>query len=105
MEVITHARQIAERIVRAPHVDVDVDYQFDRLPGLGEMAECCERLLQVDNSLAVGPPRHCPQPRLVEIGDRLLPQLPAQGVMCQPLRLLSDPLARESFDGLDNAGV
>jgi hypothetical protein len=84
---------------------VDVDGQLGRLPGLGETAEGPERLLQVSDGLAVGCPRHGPEPRLAEIGDRLVPQLPAQGVMGQPLGLLDDALGREPLDGLGDAGV
>ncbi len=57
------------------------------------------------NGLAVGGPRRGPEPRLAEIRDRLLPQLPAQGVMGQPLGLLGDTLGREPLDGLSDAGV
>src|SRR5262249_48836350 len=49
--------------------------------------------LKVSNSLAVGALDHGPQRCLAEIGDRLLPHLPAQGVMGQPLR------ARRSLEG------
>ena len=55
--------------------------------------------------LTIGCPRHGPQPRLAEIGDRLLPQLPAQGMMGQPLGLLVETLDREPLDGFDDAGV
>ena len=97
--------RLAEREERVPEVDADVDGQLGRLPGLGETAEGPERLLQVGNGLAIGRPRHGPKPRLAEIGDRLLPQLPAQGVMGQPLGLLGDALGREPLDGLGDAGV
>ena len=52
--------------------------------------------------------RTAPWPRspgLAEIGDRLLPQLAAQGVMGQPLDLLGEPVGREPLDRLDDAGV
>ena len=104
-EVVRPARQIAERLQSVPEVDVDVDGQLRRLPGLGETTEGSERLLQVGDGLAVGPPRHGPEPRLTEIGDRLLPQLPAQGVMRQPFCLLGHVLGREPLDGLSDAGV
>ena len=84
---------------------MEVDGQLGRLPDLGEAAEGPERLLQVGEGLAVGRPRHGPEPRLAEIGDRLLPQLPAQGVVGQPLGLLGDALGREPLDGLGDAGV
>ena len=73
VEVVPHARLIAERVERVPEVDVRVDGQLGRLPGLRETAEGAERLLQVGNSLAVGGPRHGPEPCLAEVGDRLLP--------------------------------
>ena len=84
----------------------DVDDQLGRLSGLGETVEGPERLLQVDDGLAVGGPRHGPEPRLAERGDRLLPQLPVQGLMGQPLRLLGDVLGPEPLlDGLGYPGV
>ena len=88
VEVLPHARPIAERSERVPQVEMEVDGQLGRRPGLGETAEGPERLLQVGHGLAIGRPRHGPQPGLAEIGDRLLPHLPAQGVVGQPLDLL-----------------
>jgi hypothetical protein len=105
VEVLPHARPITERVERVPEVDVDVDGQLGRLRGLGEAAERPECLLEVGDGLAVGGPRHGAEPRLEERGDRLLPQLPAQGVMGQPLGLLGDALGRESLDGLGDVGV
>ena len=105
VEVLPHARIFAERAERVPEVDVEVDGQLGRLPGLGEVAEGSERLLQVSEGLAIGGPRHGPEPRLAEIGDRLVPQLPAQGVMGQPLGLLGHALGREPLEGLGDAGV
>jgi hypothetical protein len=81
VEVVPRARPIAERVECVPEVDVDVDGQLGRLPGLGEVAEGLERLLQVGDGLAVTCPRRGPEPRLAEIGDCLLPQLSVQGVM------------------------
>ena len=105
VEVLPHAHPLAEREERVPKVDVEVDGQLGRLPGLGETAEGPERLLQVGHGFAVGGPRHGPEPGLAEIGDRLLPQLPAQGMMGQPLGLLGDALGREPLEGLGDAGV
>ena len=105
MEVVPHARPLGERKKRVPEVDADVDGQLGRLPGLGEAAEGPERLLQVGNGLAIGGPRHGPEPRLAEIRDRLLPHLPAQGVMGEAVGLLGDALGSEPLDGLGDAGV
>ena len=90
---------------RVPKVEPDVDGQPGRLPGLREAAEGLERLLQMGNGLAVGRPRHGSEPRLAKIGDRLLPQLPAQGVVGKPIGLLGDALGSESLDSLGDAGV
>ena len=59
------------------------------------MLERCERLLQVGDGLPIGCQRHGPQPGLAEIGDRLLPQLPAEGVVGQQLGLLGNALRPE----------
>ena len=104
VEVLPHARPLAEREERVPEVDADVDGQLGRLSALGETLEGPERLLQVDDGLAVGCPRHGPEPRLAE-GDRLLPQLSVQGVMGEPLGLLGDAIGREPLDRLGDAGV
>src|SRR5215831_2051922 len=103
--MLAHSLPLAEQVERVPNVQMDVDDELGRLAALGEMAESPERLLQVENGLAVGAPRHGPEPRLAEIGDRLLPQLPAQGVVSEPLGLLRDPPARQLLDGLDDTGV
>jgi hypothetical protein len=87
-EVLPHARHFAERAKREPEVDAEVEGQLGRLPSLGETAERLERLLKVSYGLAVGGPRHGPEARLVKMGDRLLPQFPAQGVVGQLLGLL-----------------
>ena len=105
MEVISHARSITERVERVSEIEVDIDGQLCCLPGIGQTAESHERLLQVSKSLTMGALPGGPQPRLAEIVDRLLPHLPAQGMMGQPLRLLGDALAKEPLDGLGDAGM
>jgi len=92
VEVITYSCQITEGVECVTQVYMDVGGQLGRGPGLGQTTESHERLLQVRNCLAVGAPRHGPNPRLAEIGYRFLPQLPTQGVMGQPFRLLGDAL-------------
>ena len=89
VEVNFNPRPITEGVKRVPQVDVDVDGQLGRLPGLG-----------ADGGARRGPapggqrrpdrrPATWPGARLAEAGDRLLPQLTAQGVMSQPLRPLN----------------
>ena len=68
------------------------------------MAEGPERLPQVGGGLTIGPPRHGPEPRLAEIRGRLFPELPAHGVVGQPLRLLSDAVGGCYRDALALAG-
>ena len=50
-----------------------------------------------------GGPRHGPESRLAEIGDRLVPQLPAERVAGQSLGVLRDALGGESLDGRGDA--
>jgi hypothetical protein len=100
-----HARQIGERAEGVPEVDMDVNRQLGRLPAFGETAEGPKRLFQVSNGLMIGSPLRGPEPRLAEIGDRLLPQLSAEGVVSQPLGLLGDAFGGEPLDGLGDAGV
>src|SRR5262249_8686322 len=92
VEVLAHARKVAERTERVLEVEPYIDGQLGRLPGLGQTAEGAERLFQVGNRLAVGRPRHGPEARLAKVGDRLFPQLATQGVMGKPLGLLGDAL-------------
>jgi hypothetical protein len=73
VEETPYARSIAERDERVPEVEADVDGQLGRLPGLGEVTESPEGLLQVGNGLPVGDPRHGAEPGLAKIRDRLLP--------------------------------
>jgi hypothetical protein len=105
VEVFSHARPIPALVECAPHVNVDVDGQLGRLPGLGKMVEDLERLLQVSNGLPIGAPRHGSQPCLAEIGDRLFPQLAPHSVMCEPLGLLGDAFARELLYSLGDPGM
>jgi hypothetical protein len=104
-EVLPGARRIAKRLERIPEIDTGIDGELRHLSGLGETAEGHEHLLQVGYGLAVRGPRHGPEPRLAEIGDRLLPQLPPQGMVGQSLGLLGDALGRKPLEGLDDAGV
>ena len=60
---------------------------------------------RVSGGLAVGRPLDGPEPRLAKIAGRFLPQLPAQGVVGEPLGLLGAALGREPLDGLGDASV
>ena len=60
VEMLRHARPIAEREERVPEVYADVDGQLGRLSGLGETAEGPQSLLQVGHGLAVSCPRRAP---------------------------------------------
>ena len=62
LKVASHTLPLAKRDERVPDVDVEVDGQLERLPGLGEAPEGLERLLQVGHGLAIGSPRHGPEP-------------------------------------------
>src|SRR5262249_22423869 len=104
-EVISDSRDIAERLKRVPNVRVYVDAFLDLLPGVGHTAQSDKCLLEVGNRVPIGSPRLGSERRFAKIGDRLLPQLRAQRVMSQPLRLLSDAFTRESLDGLGDAGM
>jgi hypothetical protein len=84
---------------------VDVDGQLGPLTGLGETVESAECLLKVGNGVAIGAPRHRPERCPAEVGNRLLPQFPVQGVVGQPLGLLGNALGRKLLDRLGNADV
>jgi len=103
--VISHTPPIVERQACGHNVHANVDVQLDGLSGFVQTRKCAERLLQVSNGLTVGAPLYGPEPRLAEIGDRLLSQLSAQGVMGKALGLLGDAFGREPLDRLGDAGV
>jgi hypothetical protein len=73
--------------------------------GLGQITQRGKCLVEIRNGLAIGAACYGAKPRLAEIGDRLLPQFPVQGVVGQPLGLLGDALARKPLDRLGNARV
>ena len=70
-----------------------------------ETAQRPERLLQVRDGLAVGGLAHRPEPRLTEIGDRLLPQLAPEGMVGEPLDLLAEANSVQPLDGTDELSV
>src|SRR5262249_23907324 len=81
LEVIQHACPIAERIERIPNLDADVDGQLGSAARPRQVTQRPKRLLEITNGLAMGAACHGAEPRLVELGDVLLPQLSAKSVM------------------------
>src|SRR5262245_20204343 len=57
------------------------------------------------NGLAMSAACSGAEPRLAEIGDRLLPQFPLQGVVGQPLGLFGNALGSKLLNRLGNARV
>ena len=72
-EVVPLPCLIAKRIERITEVHTDVDGQLGCFSRLGKVAERVQRLLEVDDGLAIGRSLHGPESRLTEIGDGLLP--------------------------------
>ena len=84
---------------------MDVDGQFGRLPGLREASERSERLLQVGNGVAGGGSRRGPEPSPAQIRDRLRPHLAPEGMVGEPLDVLTEPICVEPLDRTDELRV
>jgi hypothetical protein len=69
------------------------------------MTQRSKCLLEIRDGIAMGTARHGAEPRLVEIGDRLLPQFAVQGMVGQPLGLLGDASSPEPLDRSGNSRV
>ena len=79
------SRQTAERRAQG---EPEIDGLLARRARLRQMREGAERLLEVPHGLAVGRPRHGLLPRLLAIGQRLVPHLAPHGMVGQAFDLL-----------------
>src|SRR5262245_26167135 len=69
------------------------------------MREDAERLLEVLSGLTISRPRHGLLPRLPAVRQGLGPTLAAQGMVRQPVDLLSYVASSKRFESLHDAGV
>ena len=86
-------------------VKPEIDGLRQRVAVLGEVLQGHQRLLEGGHRLAVGRARQRLGPRLPAVGHSLVPHLTPEGMVRQPVDLLGEPLRRQPFEGLDNAGV
>jgi hypothetical protein len=96
---------VAERKKCAPQLEVEIDHLLERLARLGQLPQGRQRLLEETDGLTVGRSRQGLGASLMEVPDRLLPELAPNGVMGQALGVLGQPVRIAAFDGADDAGV
>jgi hypothetical protein len=85
--------------------EADVEGLFQRDRAARPDVKHTERLLEPAPSVGQRRPRECLESCLPEIKHRLLPQLPSEGVMTEPLDLLSETILVEHLDLFDDARV
>ena len=97
--------EAAEGPQRVSKSQTNVDSLLEVLTRLGMMTERRQRLLEVRRRLLVGRARECFGPGLPEIGQRLVPDFAANGVMGQPLYMLREAVTVKRLDRVDDPGV
>ena len=104
-QVVKGALDSSEREEHRPQVQPDIDGLFMCVTTLREMRQRCQGLLQVGHRLLVGRAIGGLAPRLTAVGHRLVPDLAAERVMCQPFHLVGHTVLIEPFDGGDDVAV
>jgi hypothetical protein len=66
------------------------------------MLQSHQRLLKAYRRFSIGRVLQCSDPSIPKISESLFPYLTSQGVMCEPLDLLSQLLTTESFKSFHN---
>jgi hypothetical protein len=96
---------LTQGVERDAPIEVEVDLVLLALAGLRQMGRGGQRLLERRRGGAIGRPIERLGTRLAEIDDRLLPHLPADGMVGEPLDVLAPAIGREPSEGLGDAGV
>ena len=98
-------RELAEGEERCAKVEAEVDRLLQRLPGLGQVLEGRERLLEAGDRLAVGRSSEGLGAGLTEVPHGLLPDLAPERVVRECLEMLDQAVGMESLDRIDDLGV
>ncbi|HWN91597.1 MAG TPA: hypothetical protein VNQ15_09305, partial [Verrucomicrobiae bacterium] len=77
--------KFSERVERRSKVKAKIDGLLQPLASVGQMLQSHQRLLEARHCLLVGRARQCFGASLMEVRDRLLPQLTPHGMVGQPL--------------------
>ena len=104
-EVAEDPLGVSEWKERRPKIEAQIDRLLQRATVLGQMLERRQRLLQTRHGVSVGGPRDRPGAGLTEVRDGLLPELPPEGMVGEPLVLPGQPVRIQALDGVDDAGV
>src|SRR6185436_5169259 len=88
----------------ADEVVSDVE-AFDGRGALRKLLQRLQCLFEAGDRLVIRRPGRRLEPRLSEIDEGLFPELPAHGVMCEPLDLLAEAVCVLRLDGSDDACV
>jgi hypothetical protein len=104
-EIADDPLEFSERKECSSQVEAQINGLLQPLAGLGQMLQGRQRLLEARHGLPVGRSRQCFGTGVMEVLDRLLPQLTPRGMVGQPFDVLGQPVRIEAFDGADNAGV
>ena len=99
------ARKVAERDQRAVQVEAQVDALGQRLARLGQVGQRVERLLDAAHRVLGGVARRRLQPRLVQVGDRLAPELAALRVVGEAVGLVGALRQVEALEHVDDPGI
>src|SRR5262245_53445333 len=93
-EVADQIVEAAHRVQALPQLDADVDVPLVDLAARRQAPKRAQGLLEARHGFVMRRAYGGTEPRLVEKGDRLFPQFPAQGVMSEALGLLGGALGR-----------
>jgi hypothetical protein len=97
--------ELSERKECGSKVEAEIDGALEPVAGLGQILQSQQRLLEACHRLPVGRPCQCFSASLMKICGRLLPQLPAHGMVGQPLDVLGQPVRIAALDGDDDPRV
>ena len=92
-------------MISDPEVEPKVDGLLDRVATLREVLQGGQRLLEERRGLTIGRARRRLLAGLSGVGDGLLPDLAAQGVVGQPLDVLVQAVAVRRSIAVDDPGV
>src|SRR5262245_30527223 len=101
----TYPLAVAKRVEGVALFEAQVNLLLGPLTTFGQLLEGAPRLLEVAERLPQAGAVERAVPRLAAIADRLLPQLPAQRVVCDALHVLCESVHVEPLRCCHNLGV
>src|SRR5215813_636932 len=104
-ETFDRAFEMSERDEDAPKVEAQVDHPLEALTIRREMTARVQGLLEVTRRFLIRRPSHRLGPRLLKVGEGLLPDGAMDGVVRQPIDPLRKTPVVQTLDRLDDATV